>query len=401
MRQPFLLPALFASIGIACICTAEPAPPEAWVTDLGACVAAPALVDGERIYVGDDAGKLTCLRLDDGSIAWQVALEGGSIRSKPALAGGRVVINTAGGIVHALDTATGKPAWTFRTGGETPLDIWDYNTSGAATDGTTFYLGSTDKHVYALNVDTGAVQWQREVPGPVRAPLAIDGDRIYVGTLSGHILALSPADGQELWRMKTVGEAPYFDTGEVLFEPQVADGIVVLGCRDFRFYGLVPDSGRIKWMLWSQGWTTSTLVDKGTAYGCTSDSSLVYAIEAQTGGLKWTAPCPINVFCKPAVTDDLLLVGALNGILYAYDRETGTQRWSYRTQGNRSHDGSILTPEGAWKQEVRDSFASYDNLKAAYEGLYQAGAILSAPTVADNKVVFASADGHVYALSLR
>ena len=38
--------------------------------------------------------------------------------SSPAVAGGLVYIGDLGGVVHAVDAATGKAAWTFKTGGE-------------------------------------------------------------------------------------------------------------------------------------------------------------------------------------------------------------------------------------------------------------------------------------------
>jgi outer membrane protein assembly factor BamB len=51
--------------------------------------------------------------------------------------------------LYAADAATGKLRWRFPTQG--PID----DSSPALADGR-IYVGSLDRHVYALNVDTGA-----------------------------------------------------------------------------------------------------------------------------------------------------------------------------------------------------------------------------------------------------
>jgi outer membrane protein assembly factor BamB len=218
--------------------------------------------------------------------------------------------------------------------------------------------------------------------------------------MAGEMLALDAADGSVVWRFKTAGEPPYFPTGEVLFRPVVAAGNLIFGCRDFRFYGVTATDGRLKWAIWATGWSTSIAADSDTAYGCTSDSHL-FTPSTPAAGTEWRYSCPINVFCDPALAGDLLLVGAMNGRLYAYDKARGELRWTFRTQGSLDSEGKILTPWGDWQPEVRArNNSSFPELLASYEALYAEGAILSGPVVGGSRVVFGSSDGRVYALEL-
>ncbi len=376
-------------------------PTLAWAVDLGARVGAPALVADGRVYVGDESGRMSCLSLDNGSTLWSYAGDGSALRGGALLTAGRLVFMSDAGIVQALDAGDGKPAWQFKTGGEKAKDIWDYNSSTPATDGERVFVGSSDGHVRALNPADGSLLWDSAAGGAVRAPLLFHDGRLHAATMAGEMLALDAADGSVVWRFKTAGEPPYFPTGEVLFRPVVAAGNLIFGCRDFRFYGVTATDGRLKWAIWATGWSTSIAADSDTAYGCTSDSHLVYAIDAGSGELKWRSPCPINVFCDPALAGDLLLVGAMNGRLYAYDKARGELRWTFRTQGSLDSEGKILTPWGDWQPEVRArNNSSFPELLASYEALYAEGAILSGPVVGGSRVVFGSSDGRVYALEL-
>ena len=61
--------------------------------------------------------------------------------------------------VYALDAATGRPRWTYTTGGAV--------TSGPAVAGGTVYVGSYDRKVYALDAATGRPRWTYTTGGVV------------------------------------------------------------------------------------------------------------------------------------------------------------------------------------------------------------------------------------------
>lgn len=72
-------------------------------------------------------------------------------------------------------------------------------------DGSTIYVGSYDKHVYALRADTGAVRWKfatgAEIwSSPVLSP---DGTRVYVGSNDKSCYSINAASGAMVWNFTT------------------------------------------------------------------------------------------------------------------------------------------------------------------------------------------------------
>src|SRR5262249_60893728 len=58
---------------------------------------------------------------------------------------------------------------------------------------------------------------------------------------------------------------------------------------------------------------------------------LVYALDAATGTERWRAQTEGWIHSSPALLDDLVYVGSNDGALYFLDRRTGLNRWRYRT----------------------------------------------------------------------
>lgn len=88
---------------------------------------------------------------------WELLLPRGGIIAAPALMGDAVYVASGDGEVHAIATRDREPLWaitenTFKTGGPVRGDL--------AVDATTLYVASGDSKLYALNRNTGRIQWQ-------------------------------------------------------------------------------------------------------------------------------------------------------------------------------------------------------------------------------------------------
>ena len=100
--------------------------------------------------------------------------------SSPAIAGSRVVVGGRDKLVHALDAATGKAAWTFAT--RARVD------SSPAIAGSRVYVGSGDGRLYVLDLDTGAKLWEHNLGAGISSSPAVAGGRVVVGTHDGRIV---------------------------------------------------------------------------------------------------------------------------------------------------------------------------------------------------------------------
>jgi outer membrane protein assembly factor BamB len=125
-------------------------------------------------------------------------------KSTPAIAAGRVFTFGIGGILSALDLASGKVLW--RT--EPPAVLPQYGTATSPlVDGTAViaHMGGLDRGAMtAFDSGTGAVRWRWDGDGPgYGSPIiaTIGGVRQLIAQTQQFIVGLNPSDGAQLWRL--------------------------------------------------------------------------------------------------------------------------------------------------------------------------------------------------------
>ncbi len=146
-----------------------------------------------------------------------------SAYAQPTVAGGRVFVGSAPGLVYALDAATGCTYWSFQA---------ESNVRTAITigPGNIAYFGDLRANVYALDAITGKLLWKKNVDAhPVArvtgSPKLYKG-RLYVPvssheewasaqanyrccTFRGSIVALDAATGRQIWKSYTIASRPH------------------------------------------------------------------------------------------------------------------------------------------------------------------------------------------------
>ena len=135
-------------------------------------------------------------------------------------------------------------------GPEAPVEAkWRFETDGRvysspAVVGGTVYVGSgdrgsEDRHVYAIDTESGEEQWRFQTDGTVFSSPAVAGGTVYVGshvgsrgTVSGggHVYAIDAESGEEQWRFQT--------DRRVSSSPAVVEGTVYVGGGDGHVYAL-------------------------------------------------------------------------------------------------------------------------------------------------------------------
>ncbi len=214
----------------------------------GADIFAAALVDGDRVYVGDYKGNVHAIDRESGENVWIYEPErstflgftfGSSDRviGPVALGEGKLFFGNEHGL-RALDIENEEPseAWFF----ETEHSVWGqplYVDDSELDLGPTLYVASLDQHIYALDAETGSKSWEADLGGGVPNGLTLDLERklLYVGTLNSELVAIRLTDGQIVDRFKTEGwvwgnpvrvdEKLYFgDLNGVLYELVLGDG---------------------------------------------------------------------------------------------------------------------------------------------------------------------------------
>jgi outer membrane protein assembly factor BamB len=152
------------------------------------------------------------------------------IHSSPAVVDGIVYFGSRDRHLYAVDAETGAEIWSFATG--------SWVESSPVVVGGVVYFGCNDARVYALDAKTGAKIWEFAVTYAIRSSPAVANGVLYIGTDDHHIYALDAATGKEKWRSST--------DNLVISAPAVSQGIVAVGCSDGIFYTFNASNGQAR-----------------------------------------------------------------------------------------------------------------------------------------------------------
>lgn len=190
-------------------------------------------------------------------------------------------------------------AWKFRTAGRV--------ISSPLVAGDVVYVGSTDGALYAVNRADGTQRWKFATRGPISSSPALHDGLVYISSLDGNIYGVDAATGDEKWKFATRGERRF-----------TAPGI----------HGAMPRTERMPDPF--DVFTSSPAVANNTVYIGSGDQN-VYALDAATGGLRWSFATGDVVHASPAVVDGTVYIGSWDRNLYAIDAVSGKERWRYTT----------------------------------------------------------------------
>ncbi|MCU4925847.1 PQQ-binding-like beta-propeller repeat protein [Halobacteria archaeon AArc-dxtr1] len=297
-------------------------------------------------------------------VSWTADLDATPIGS-PILDRNAVYAGTEIGIV-AVDRHTGDRRWRFDT---------DAAVHAPIRTGDVVAFVTRDGTVRALDARSGEPRWGVSVPGPVEAPPTADGDLLVVGHAAG-VSALAVETGEERWTRRI--NAPVVGT------PAVHDGRVFVGTRDEdvrAFRTAANDSSSSDSRAESDDFAADpapapnddTAADADTLAADTpaadadtpatdADTPATDADDADTDDESiWTAPIDGTVVGGPVVVapdeaPDRVYVADDDGLMLALDAATGQTWFTY---------------------QIRDAFTT-------------------APTVIDDAVFVAAADGYCH-----
>lgn len=158
--------------------------------------ARPLAADGAVYFASQSADTLVALDEKTGATRWSTGSSG--IVSAPVAGAGLVYVAGADEIIRAFNATDGTPAWTFQTGGSAAVPLFATG-AAMALDGGTLYAGAQGGMVYALDAATGKQRWSASAGSPVDSAPAVAGGAVFVTTESGKIMAFRASDGAPAW----------------------------------------------------------------------------------------------------------------------------------------------------------------------------------------------------------
>jgi outer membrane protein assembly factor BamB len=313
----------------------------AWTFAAGRPTYGEALVTGNAVYFVCDNGFLFKLDRQTGKEIWRYDLDDARISRimphqqvansgedfdfdhtapRPLFADGVLYVGSGSGF-HAVDADTGRRVWR--------IDTKDKVRTDALISGSNVIFGSFDNYVYAIDSKTGKEVWNKNTYGPITSPPALIDNKLMVGNRNGLLVALDPVTAKVLWKMvfwASSVESPAVPDKDSRF---------FIGSSDLRRISLIDSKdGTVLWRTDVFGWAwprvalTNDRLFAATAGADPHDirqlGGLV-AMDRKNGKILWRWPMPespgswMNGFVSaPAIDGDTLIVGGLDGSLYAF-----------------------------------------------------------------------------------
>ena len=298
----------------------------------------PAIV-GNRLYIGSSHGSIFslggatyCIDTESQKVVWRHASPT-PIFSSPAVAGGRVYIGE--GYHHdrdchlrCLDAKTGEPIWSFRTTSHV-------ESTPFISQGKLYFTAGADG-VYCIDALEGQEIWHYEDVHADMSPV-VHKDKVYFGTGYGEyrIYAVDTQTGAEIWSK----QMPY----PVWGSPSADENIVFFGLGRGNFSDSAPipagkvvaldaETGDIAWEHEAGDAVLTAIAIQNGHVTFGSRDGYVYSLQSTDGTLNWKTDLGDPVVSSPAVTTDMIYAATKNGYIYGLSTGDGEIQWEFDTR---------------------------------------------------------------------
>ena len=305
------------------------------------------------LYFGDDHGSVTAFRARDQQELWSHE-HGSRISTVPSVDETFVYFGSMKGIT-ALRRKDGELAWQFEivdgAGECTPLPIGD-----------AVYVSGYDGHAYRLQKQSGKVVWDHnfvddapdDQPGfegakarlgqcPARPCGSSSDGKLFIQSVfdQSRVIAVDCETGKRRWAFQTAGW--------VSPAPTIADDRVYVVSQDEHLYCLELQTGQLIWKFKAQRWLASRVaVHDGQVY-LPHHRARLYQLNASTGDVIRIMEPPDEsdrkgaVYSFPLLTSQTAYFACGNGMLFAFDLQSGAMRWKSRPVENSEFYSSPST----------------------------------------------------------
>ena len=327
----------------------------------------PAVV-GNRLYIGSSHGSIFslggatyCIDTESQKVLWRHTSPT-PIFSSPAVAGGRVYIgegyhHNSDCHLRCLDAKTGEPIWSFQTTSHvesTPYisqgklyftagadgvycidalegqEIWHYEDVHADMSPVVhknkvyFGTGYGDYRIYAVDAQTGAEIWSKEMPYPVWGSPSVDKNIVFFGLGRGNFSDSAPIPAGKVVALDA-------ETGDIVWEHEAEDavltaiavqnGTVIFGSRDGYVYSLQSIDGKLNWKTDLGGPVVSSPAVTVEAIYAATKYGYIYALSIDDGKVQWEFDTRIvtrniELYSSPAIANGLLYIGSSDRYIF-------------------------------------------------------------------------------------
>lgn len=332
--------------------------------------------------------------------------------SSPAVNNNIVVFGTEGGELHAL-SRDGAFLWKFQTRKEI--------VSAPQIMDNLIFFGSTNHNFYAVDLK-GRQVWKYTTFSRIKGDANVDPETrtVFFGSYDNHLYALDAVTRAERWVFPPHDGAADDEQAEqpaeeaAAAEPGVALATVAQGTEGqpdgqaaaSDEASAPPKVDRKKWPRDAFSYAQPTFTSNGLVVVGNLDGHL-YAVDKKTGELRWRwgeegAKDRRGITSTVLEQDGVLYFGANDGKVHAIRLDDQSSVWTFET-GGEVNSSPVLSKDGTLFIGSRDHKLYALDAKTGQKKweLQTQGPILAKPALYEDKLVLFGAgegDGHVYAV---
>ncbi|MEQ8857083.1 MAG: PQQ-binding-like beta-propeller repeat protein [Pseudomonadales bacterium] len=349
----------------------------------GIVVAASGPGEPFSLYFGDVLGNVYGITAADGELRWRVRADAhpnATITGTPSWHAGTLYVPVSAlevtraadpgypcctfrGSIVALSDVDGSERWKTYTIAEEPR-VQSRNASG------TNMMGPSGAVVWnSPAIDAARNQLYFGTGENMSSPATLTSDALFaLGLTSGKVNWVFQATAGDAWNVACDSvsrdscpeeDGPDFDFGgaALLADSDDHGQLVIAGQKSGLVHALNPDTGALVWqtrvgrggiqggihfgIAQAQGKVLVPISDMADSRSYPDPPRPgMHALDVDTGDILWSTvhaedACGDRPFCHPGISQaptvvgDLVLAGAMDGVLRAYDLKTGAVRWTF------------------------------------------------------------------------
>ena len=292
----------------------------AWEFKADEAIESTPIVNGDRVFVADYAGKIYSLSRRDGKELWRKDFETG-FSASPVFSAGLLVIGDYDGNVYALSADDGKELWRQSTGGEI--------SGSAAIYEDKVLVACQDGKLYCFESATGKPVWTYAADDQIQCSPTIAGDRTFLGGCDAKLHIVDLKSGM------SVGEGLPLD-GPTGSTPAVQGELAVLPTHGGSVFGFDWKEKKELWRyedeLQGQEYRSSAAI-AGNVAVVGSQRKQVDALDLKTGKRIWRYTLKRFADASPVIAGDDVWIPSTDGRLSRLSLADGTLKWSYEIRG--------------------------------------------------------------------
>lgn len=297
-----------------------------WCVQTGTAIYSSPVVEGNKVFVGDDAGILTSYNLKTGKKLWAYQ-SGNRIVGTPAVENGIVVFGSADQYIYGIDAKNGSLKW--RVQAEAPV-------LGAVTiQQGIAYIGSSDHIFRAIDIQNGKVVWTyNNVKGYVETKPLVTNNQVIFGAWDNTLYSLNQKNGHENWRWTGNLTRMHFSPAAVW--PVATQNRVFIVDPERALTAIDLTTGATIWRTYQSKVreTIGLSADQTRIYAKTMQDSVVcYSATSEQPKQLWRANLQFgyeHATSMMAEQGDVVLGSTKDGLIFGLQAKTGEIRWKHK-----------------------------------------------------------------------